>query len=36
MKSFTTPNFWKAYAALSPEMKEQARTAYQQWIIPIS
>lgn len=32
MKSFTTPNFWKAYAALSPEIKEQARKAYQQWI----
>ncbi len=32
MKSFATPNFWEAYAALSPEMKEQARKAYQQWI----
>jgi hypothetical protein len=31
MKSFTTPNFWEAYAALSPEIKEQARKAYQLW-----
>jgi len=31
MKSFTTPNFWEAYAALSPEMKQQARKAYQLW-----
>ncbi|HAJ64484.1 MAG TPA: hypothetical protein DCP31_39000 [Cyanobacteria bacterium UBA8543] len=31
MKSFATPNFWDAYAALSPEMKEQARKAYRLW-----
>ena len=31
MKSFTTSNFWEAYAALSPKMKEQAQKAYQLW-----
>jgi hypothetical protein len=31
MKSFTTTDFWKAYAKLSPEMQEQARKAYQLW-----
>lgn len=31
MKSFATPNFWEAYAALSPEMKEQTRKAYRLW-----
>lgn len=31
MKSFATPNFWEAYAALSPEIKEQARKAYRLW-----
>ncbi|WGV25865.1 hypothetical protein [Halotia branconii] len=31
MKSFTTADFWKAYAELSPEMKEQAQKAYQLW-----
>ncbi|MFE1746050.1 type II toxin-antitoxin system RelE/ParE family toxin [Coleofasciculus sp. H7-2] len=31
MKSFTTPEFWKAYAALSLEMKQQAQKAYQLW-----
>lgn len=31
MKSFTTPDFWEAYAALSPKIKEQARRAYQLW-----
>lgn len=31
MKSFATPNFWNAYAQLSPEMKEQARKAYRLW-----
>lgn len=31
MKSFATPNFWEAYAALSPEMKEQARKAHRRW-----
>ena len=31
MKSFATADFWKAYAALSPDMKEQAQKAYQLW-----
>lgn len=31
MKSFTTPEFWKAYAALTPKMKVQAKRAYQLW-----
>ncbi|MBD1902389.1 hypothetical protein NDI44_26190 [Trichocoleus sp. DQ-A3] len=31
MKSSTTPEFWKAYAALSLEMKQQAQKAYQLW-----
>ena len=31
MKSLTTSDFWKAYAALSPEMKQQARKVYQLW-----
>jgi len=31
MKSFATADFWKAYAELSPDMKEQARKAYQLW-----
>ncbi|MBV9386828.1 MAG: hypothetical protein JOZ78_10420 [Chroococcidiopsidaceae cyanobacterium CP_BM_ER_R8_30] len=31
MKSFTTTDFWKAYAELSPEVKEQAQKAYQLW-----
>ncbi len=31
MKSFTTSDFWKAYADLTPEMKEQARKAYRIW-----
>lgn len=31
MKSFTTPDFWEAYAALTPEVKEQAQKAYQIW-----
>jgi hypothetical protein len=31
MKSFATPNFWEIYAALSPEMKGQARKAYRLW-----
>ncbi|MBD1833416.1 hypothetical protein H6F61_12175 [Cyanobacteria bacterium FACHB-472] len=31
MKSFTTPEFWKAYAALSLEMKQQAQKAYKLW-----
>ena len=31
MKSFATADFWKAYAELSPEIKEQAQKAYQLW-----
>jgi hypothetical protein len=31
MKSFATANFWKAYAQLSPEVKEQAQKAYELW-----
>ncbi|MDJ0737095.1 MAG: hypothetical protein QNJ47_24005 [Nostocaceae cyanobacterium] len=31
MKSFTIPDFWQAYAALSPEIKQQTRKAYQIW-----
>lgn len=31
MKSFTTTDFWKAYAELPPEIKEQAQKAYQLW-----
>jgi hypothetical protein len=31
MKSYTTPDFWKTYAKLSSEAKEQARKAYQLW-----
>jgi hypothetical protein len=31
MKSLTTPDFWRAYAALPPEMKVQARKAYRLW-----
>ncbi len=31
MRSFTTPDFWEAYAQLNPEVKEQARKAYQLW-----
>jgi hypothetical protein len=32
MKSFATADFWKAYAKLAPEAKEQARKAYQLWL----
>lgn len=32
MKSFTTSDFWRFYAALSPQVKEQAKKAYQLWI----
>ncbi len=32
MKSFTTPDFWAAYSALTPEAKEQAHKAYQLWL----
>lgn len=31
MKSYTTPDFWKAYAALPSALKEKARKAYQLW-----
>ncbi|HEY9858850.1 MAG TPA: hypothetical protein V6D16_05040 [Candidatus Obscuribacterales bacterium] len=31
MKSFATADFWKAYAKLTPEAKEQAQKAYQLW-----
>lgn len=31
MKSFTTPDFWEAYAELNLEVKEQAQKAYQLW-----
>jgi len=31
MKSFTTPDFWKAYEKLSPKLKEKAKNTYQLW-----
>lgn len=31
MKSFATTDFWKAYARLTPELKEQAQKAYRLW-----
>jgi hypothetical protein len=31
MKSFTTADFWRSHATLSPEAKEQAQKAYQLW-----
>jgi hypothetical protein len=31
MKSFATPDFWKTYAELAPEVREQAQKAYQLW-----
>ncbi|WP_315874374.1 ParE family toxin-like protein [Leptodesmis sichuanensis] len=31
MKSFATPDFWNAYATLSPAVKKQARKAYSLW-----
>jgi hypothetical protein len=31
MKSSTTPRFWSAYAALSPEIKLAARKSYRLW-----
>jgi hypothetical protein len=31
MKSFTTSDFWQAYAELLPEMQKQARKAYRLW-----
>lgn len=32
MKSSTTPDFWAAYAALPPEVRARARTAYRLWL----
>ena len=31
MKSFTTPEFWKTYTALPPDIKQKARKAYRIW-----
>jgi hypothetical protein len=31
MKSFTTADFWKAYAELSVDMRKKAQRAYQLW-----
>jgi hypothetical protein len=31
MKSLTTPDFWRDYAELSPDMREKTRRAYQLW-----
>jgi hypothetical protein len=31
MKSSTTPNFWRAYRALTPKIQAEARKAYQLW-----
>jgi hypothetical protein len=31
MKSSTTPEFWSAYAALPPAIKQAARKAYRLW-----
>jgi|GEM_PF-763695 Plasmid maintenance system killer protein len=31
MKSLTTPDFWKAYSDLSPELKQSVKRAYQLW-----
>jgi len=31
MKSSTTPDFWKSYSCLSPEVRERARKSYQVW-----
>jgi hypothetical protein len=31
MKSSTTPEFWRAYAALPPPIKQAARKAYKTW-----
>lgn len=31
MKSFTTPDFWQAYAALSPDIKAKTKKAYRLW-----
>ncbi|MBW4614280.1 MAG: hypothetical protein KME21_13610 [Desmonostoc vinosum HA7617-LM4] len=32
MKSLTTSEFWRSYAALPPEVKEQAKKAYRLWM----
>jgi hypothetical protein len=32
MKSFTTPDFWRAYSALPLSVKKQAQKAYQIWL----
>ncbi len=31
MKSYATPDFWKAYAKLPQNIQQQARKSYQQW-----
>jgi hypothetical protein len=31
MKSLTTPDFWRAYASLAPDIKEKARKTYRLW-----
>jgi hypothetical protein len=31
MSSFTTADFWNAYAELSPKLKEKAKRTYQLW-----
>jgi len=31
MKSLTTPDFWKAYAEISPGLQKKIRSAYQLW-----
>lgn len=31
MNSFTTSDFWQAYAELPPEIKNQAQKVYQLW-----
>jgi len=31
MKSFATPDFWEAYAKLSPEEQEKVQKAYRLW-----
>ncbi|MBM4029642.1 MAG: hypothetical protein FJ280_30225 [Planctomycetes bacterium] len=32
MKSSTTPDFWRSYASLSPEIKARPRLAYRLWL----
>ena len=31
MKSSTTPDFWRAYRSLPPDVRAQARKAYRLW-----